>query len=46
MTWGEENNSEQYEEKPQNGCRGLFFAALFSLAIAAIIAIVVLAIKC
>ena len=46
MTWGGENDHVHYEKKPRNGCRGLFFAGLFSLALAAIVVIVILVIKC
>jgi len=46
MTWGGENDFEQYEGKPLNGCRGLFFATIITLTVAAIITAVVLIIKC
>ena len=46
MTYEVENNSEQYNEKPSNGCRGLFFAALFTLIIAIIVVGVILLSRC
>ena len=39
-------NQRDYKKKPKNGCRGLFFAGLFSLGLAVIVVIVVLVIKC
>lgn len=53
MTWGSENDKAKQKDRlledmklPRNGCRGLFYAALFSLAIVAVVLIIILIIRC